>query len=380
MIYDFLAQNIDEKETVRNGCESDDQSPPGVLNDSQSGKFVTTGEEIAELPIASIRPCRNIPDYKNLTESTLPIVVQSPDACQCIDGWNLIEQARTDGISTVRCHVFKIDRHSETELAIRKVAIRTKPLGCTCSYAELVRNSCRLFTILCESSDDPVVFSHGGNRRGADFTGKRENNIRSVLSERLGKSQTTINKYLQHGEYVSEDAFNDLIHANASKGFFEATQKEKHRYASELISRQTASDEIIRLVSAKTLDWLQTGQTPIETVILPPERAIEPQAPATQSAPTRIESNPPSRQPCEFRIPEAPEPVTDDSASTEDDIRSQIRRIGSNLIALADNDEITDVHQIAILKDQIARLAAILQHLASRTTNEIEIKEDKVDG
>jgi hypothetical protein len=200
MIYHFLAQNIDEKETVDNSCESDDQSSPGVLNDSQSGQFVTTGEEIAELPIASIRPCRNIPDYKNLTESTLPIVVQSPDACQCIDGWNLIEQAQAEGISTVRCHVFKIDRHSETELAIRKVAIRTKPLGGTCLYAELVRNSCRLFTILCESADDPVVFSHGGNRRSTDFTGKRENNIRSVLSERLGKSQTTINKYLQHGE------------------------------------------------------------------------------------------------------------------------------------------------------------------------------------
>jgi hypothetical protein len=380
MIYDFLAQNIDEKETVDNDCESDDQSSPGVLINSQSGRFATTGEEITELAIATIQPCRNIPDYRDKTESILPIVVKSPDACHCIDGWNLVEQAHSEGRPSICCHVFKIDRHSETELAIRKVAIRTKPLGGICLYAELVRNSCRLFTILCESADDPVVFSHGGNRRGADFTGKRENNIRSVLSERLGKSQTTINKYLQHGEYVSDDAFRELIDANASKGFFEATQKEKQSYASELISQQTASDEIIRLVSAKTLDWLQTGQTPIETVILPPERAIEPQAPATQSAPTRIESNPPSRQPCEFRIPEAPEPVTDDSASTEDDIRSQIRRIGSNLIALADNDEITDVHQIAILKDQIARLAAILQHLASRTTNEIEIKEDKVDG
>ena len=380
MIYDFLARKNNEQETVGNDSGPEDQSSPGVLNDSQPGRFVTTGEEIVALPIASIRPCRNIPDYRDLTESPHPIVVQSPDACQCIDGWNLIEQARADGISTVRCHVFKIDRHSETELAIRKVAIRTKPLGGTCSYAELVRNSCRLFTILCESANDPVVFSHGGNRRSADFTGKRENNIRSVLSERLGKSQTTINKYLQHGEYVSDNAFNELIDANASKGFFEATQKEKQRYASELTSQQTASDEIIRLVSEKTLDWLQTGQTPIETETLPPERAIEPQAPATQPAPSRIESYPPSRQPCEFRIPEAPEPVTDDSESTEDDIRSQLRRIGSELMTVANNDEASDEQQITILRDQIARLASILQHLVSRNTNEIEIKADKVDG
>ena len=380
MIYDFLARKIIEKETVGNDSDDENQSSPGVLNDSQPGQFVTTGEEIVELPIESIRPCRNIPDYKDMTESTVPIVVQTPDACQCIDGWNLIEKAQAYGLSSVRCHVSKIDRHSEIELAIRKVAIRTKPLGGTCSYAELVRNICRLFTILCESADDPVVFSHGGNRRSTDFAGKRENNIRSVLSERLGKSQTTINKYLQHGEYVSDDAFNDLIDANAPKGFFEATQKEKHRYASELISQQTASDEIIRLVSAKTLDWLQTGQTPIETVILPPERAIEPQAPATLPALSRIESSPPSRQPFEFRIPEAPEPVTDDSENTEDDIRGQLRRIGTELIGVADNEEISDEQQITILRDQIARLASILQHLVSRNTNEIEIKADKVDG
>ena len=241
------------------------------MNDLQPGQFVTTGEEIAELSIATIQPCRNIPDYRDLTESPHPIVIQSPDACHCIDGWNLIEQAQSEGRSTIRCHVFKIDRHSETELAIRKAAVRTKPQGGTCSYAELDRNTCRLFIILYESADDPVLFSHGGYRRGADFAGKRENNIRSVLSERLGKSQTTINKYLQHGEYVSDNAFNELIDANAPKGFFEATQKEKQRYASELESQQTASDEIIRLVSARMLDWLQKGQTPIVTKIRPPE-------------------------------------------------------------------------------------------------------------
>ena len=120
MIYDSLAQESHNQGTVDNGSGDEDQSSRGVLNDSQPGQFVTTGEEIAELPIASIQPCRNIPDYRDLTESPHPIVIQSPDACHCIDGWNLIEQAQSEGRSTIRCHVFKIDRHSETELAIRK--------------------------------------------------------------------------------------------------------------------------------------------------------------------------------------------------------------------------------------------------------------------
>ena len=104
-----------------------DQSSVGVLNNSGIGQFVTTGEEIAELPIVSIRPCLNIPDYRDLTESPHPIVIQSPDVCHCIDGWNLIEQAQSEGRSSIFCHLFKTERLSEIELAIRKVAIRTKP-------------------------------------------------------------------------------------------------------------------------------------------------------------------------------------------------------------------------------------------------------------
>ena len=305
MIYDSLTQESQTHGTVGNDSGPEDQSSPGVLNDLQPGQFVTTSEEIAELPIESIQPCRNIPDYRDLTESPLPIVIQSPDACHCIDGWNLVERAQSEGSSTIRCLVFSIERHSENELAIRKVAIRTKPVGGTCSYAELVRNICRLFIILYESADDPVVYSHGGNRRSADFAGKRENNIRSVLSERLGKSQTTINKYLQHGEHVSDDVFNRLIDANAPKGFFEATQKEKQRYASELESRQSASDEIIRHVSAKLLDWLRNWQTPIVTEIRPSERPIEQQASGTQTPANRTEPSPTTHPPNEFRSPEA---------------------------------------------------------------------------
>jgi hypothetical protein len=102
--------------------------------------------------------------------------------------------------------------------------------------------------------------------------------------------------------------------------------------------------------------------------------------PATQNSASRIESHSTTRRTPKFKTPEVTEPGTDNCASTEDDIRSHIRRIGSELITVADNCEITSEQQITILRDQIARFAAILQHLASRSTEIIEIKEDKVDG
>ena len=88
--------------------ETRDSKPPGVLNADQTARFKTTQENVAELPVESIQPCTLIPDYRKPTESTLPIVVQSPAGCYCIDGWNFIEQAKAAGQPAIRCYVFHI--------------------------------------------------------------------------------------------------------------------------------------------------------------------------------------------------------------------------------------------------------------------------------
>ena len=166
-----------------------DSTPPGVLNNPQNERFKTTQEDIAELPVESIQPYPLIPDYRNPTESTLPIVIQSPAGCYCIDGWNFIEQAKAAGQPAIRCYVSHIQELSDTELAIRKVAIRTKPQGGTCSCAELVRNTKIVAKYLMDEMENPVVFSHGGSRQGANFTNNKEDDLRQVLSERLGKDR-----------------------------------------------------------------------------------------------------------------------------------------------------------------------------------------------
>ena len=83
--------------------DTTDSTPPGVLNHDQIGRFKTIQENIAELPIKTIQPCPLIPDYRDPTESTLPIVVQSPAGCFCIDGWNFIEESKATGQPTIRC-------------------------------------------------------------------------------------------------------------------------------------------------------------------------------------------------------------------------------------------------------------------------------------
>ena len=178
------------------------QDSQGGLKSSQTTQSISSQPVIAELDIENIQPFKQIPDYTCHTISPVPIVVISPTSCSCIDGWDLIQGAKSAGCSTIACYAYYIPKHCETEIAIQKVAVRTMPQGGTCSYAELVRNARILFYMLMAAAENPVVFSHGGARKGVNYIDNREENIRELLAERLGKSKTTINKYLSHGEYL----------------------------------------------------------------------------------------------------------------------------------------------------------------------------------
>ena len=186
-------------------ARDENQQSQGGLKHSQPNQSVSSQPVIAELGIEQITPCHTIPDYTLPTISPFPVVVISPTSCTCIDGWDLIQNSAAAGHSKITCHAFYIPEHCEAEIAIQKVAIRTMPQGGTCSYAELVRNANILFKILMESTDNPVVFFHGGSRKGASYTDSKENNIRKLMADRLGKSVTTISKYLNHSESINKE-------------------------------------------------------------------------------------------------------------------------------------------------------------------------------
>ena len=103
--------------------------------------------------------------------------------------------------------------------------------------------------------------------------------------DRLGKKPKTINKYLNHGQFIGEEALQNLIDARVKKGFFEAIQKDKQRLIDELNSEQKSHDEIVNVVSDRVLSWLERTQTsePVEIVITqtepvePPAIEIQPQ-------------------------------------------------------------------------------------------------------
>ena len=107
------------------------QSKKRIKNQDASGgskeplinRYGTCWEDIAEIEIVSIQPCPIIPDYKEPTRSTLPIIVQTPDSSICIDGWNFIEQEKAGGRSNIRCYILLSGRVDQQPSVLRCVPV-----------------------------------------------------------------------------------------------------------------------------------------------------------------------------------------------------------------------------------------------------------------
>ena len=359
--------------------EAEIQNPPGVLTDAQILRFKTTREDIAELPVKFIEQCPLIPDYKDPTESTLPIVVHTPEACFCIDGWNLIEQTQAEGQLNVRCHVFQIQEYSDTELAIRKVEVRTKPRGGTCLFAELVRNTKIVVKYLMDEMENPIVFSHGGARQGTNFTNIKEDDLRRVLSERLGKDRSTINAYVNFGRHLNDDVLETLVASKTSKAFFEETRVNKRTLINHLESEGLAQEDITANVSSKILEWLveyqQTGKIKPDFGEPDPPEEIEDQN--NDATATYNDSLTSAREFGTFN-PQCPTIDNDvPKLPTEESVKTEIQAIIDALSGLIDQSPLDCDHGIEIVGGQIEQLALIQQKIIDirNRTGKNQIKE-----
>jgi hypothetical protein len=215
--------------------------------------FATQRESIEDLNPEEIQPFHTILDYLEPTSSLYPIVVKTPASITCIEGWPLVQEAKETGQPTLTCHIHQVTEVSKEELAIRKVAIRVFPQGGLDRYPERVRNVAKLSRLLTESTENPIILSRGGDRKGKDFTANRDENIRVVLAERLGISRATIGKYLNHAENINNDAMQALVEGKADKDFFEAFQKVKRKLVGNLKDDGVPEEDITRQVSEAVL-------------------------------------------------------------------------------------------------------------------------------
>jgi hypothetical protein len=240
----------------------------------------------------------------------------------------MIQKAVEEGKGRIRCDVSHVPGCTETELSIRKVAARMMPEGGVARYPELIRNAIILFNMLLSSMENPVVHSHGGNRRKG-FINNPEENVRYVLAERLGKSDVTIDKYLSFGEYLNEEASRVLIETDKNKDFFERAQKAKKLLLRKMVSEEEPEETIRNEISAAMIRMAEDeSQIDIiaDSLSRPPEQETTP-----ESTP-----QPASNEPTDFKhwtgnmAPELPR-------ITEKEVRDRMVDLGKRIADLAEN-------------------------------------------
>jgi hypothetical protein len=238
-------------------CDEDNQSSQGALKNESQTQLSNFEKSVEPVPISNIQHFSSIPDFIDRTLSPHPIVVKTPSSLQCIDGWELIEDARQQGERQITCEIIHTSQDSEIDIALWKISVRMRPPGGTCSYAESVRNVRQVFDIINAAQEDPKIYDHGGDRRSQEFSSNPEENIRILLERRLGKKVKTINKYLNHSQFLDDSTLEILIGAAMKKDFFEEAQPKKRLVIRDLKIDGRSDEAITNEVSRKMIPWLE---------------------------------------------------------------------------------------------------------------------------
>ncbi len=242
------------------------QDSAGNLSEELLGSYQTVRESIEEIATKTIEHYTGLLDYKDTPAGKMPLVIRVPERSICVDNWLLVEQAQAAGREMITCTVQYKKAVSETELALTKAAHRVAPAGGRARYVEIMRNCVCLQNMLQQSGVPIQVYSHGGDRKGVNFTSNKEQNVTLILAERLGKDPDAISLYLSDAKYLSPEAMEILADGNAPRKFFEAVRKRKRELVDTLKSAQTPEEEIINRVSEEVVGWFNQGSADTGTI------------------------------------------------------------------------------------------------------------------
>ena len=313
--------------------ENHDQDSPGLLNDEKIDQPTSYQETIEEIDPVTIQPFNLIPDFKIPTISTFPIVVKNEDRITCVDGWEAIQAAIKEKRDTITCHSIRVEEFSQIDVAIRKVSIRTMPPGGRCSYAEIVRNVSILFKMLLESLENPIVYSHGGVRKGPDFIKNKKDGVLAMLAERLGKDIGTINKYLNYGRYLNPEILNLLVENQEKKAFFETAQISKKIFVKYLEEEDISDEEITERVSIKMGEMLTEFQKSGNI-----QKAFEPEG-GEQCEDAETLNSPPAKPGSQIFDHWTGNPENSDDDITMDEFNQNLISMGQKLLQLAEDEK-----------------------------------------
>jgi hypothetical protein len=255
------------------------QPPQGDLITDLSQKLSGKEQVFIDLPIKEIKHFNIIQDFNIPTRSMYPIVIVFKDSghTHCVDGWNLVQEAEKKGENTIKCHVFYMDSFHVPAIVIFKTAMRSMPLGGTCTHAEMIQNIRICFQSIRGANKIPKASGHGGDRKSPEFSDKMEQKIIGLLVEHLGKPKRKILEYINHGAGLSDETLKFLVKKGTGRKFSEEVQKNKTNTIARLKQEGLSQETILKEISKRMQEWhkeyKETGEVESELnkTKLPPE-------------------------------------------------------------------------------------------------------------
>jgi hypothetical protein len=155
------------------------------------------------------------------------------------------------------CHVFnETEEVSESDLALWKTRARLISEQGEPHYAEKIRNCKKVLALLQQTTENPVMNSHGGVRKGEGYIPpNKEDDLRALMAKRLGLATKTTDKYICYGEYLDEDILDTLVKKKVTRDFFVKAAPNKRQLVKNLKSDEKNDIEITAEVSKKMAEW-----------------------------------------------------------------------------------------------------------------------------
>jgi hypothetical protein len=344
------------------------QPSPGDSKEHLTDKYATCREDIAEVAIADIQPCPIIPDYK--TPTTVHPANHCPDpGREYLYRWMALHRSRrrppanqpSGAISTTLPSTPISNWPSERPPSgsCPRAASARMPnwLATPIAYAKPLKAHrmtwcCSPMVVIGVVSALPIL--------------KKKH--RAVLASRLGKSPTTISKYLQHGKGLNDETMEELVKAGAPKQFFEAVQTQKEIGTAGLHAKKKDEAAIVAEISSLVSAWWKESQRPVPPKTTPPESPQPPQArrPTAPTRPSQSHNQPPtaSRGAHQERSDASGNPATGAPPITgETGVTAELKRIGETLIEIADSQESPTPQQVETIRRLVQELAVLHQRL-----------------
>ena len=173
---------------------------PGSLIHTQADDCENARVTVEEVPVGDLAFDNALPDYRDETSFPMPIAVKAKGDSRhyIVDG-----RALDAGEATVTCLVYHVDQLDDTELALRKFAVRIAPIGSTARYPEILRNVCLLEQKLPPSSTNSKAYTAGGDRKSEDF----RDDPQQAFLDHLRRQPVQVGlERIQGGRSVREDA------------------------------------------------------------------------------------------------------------------------------------------------------------------------------